>query len=129
MRIRPSFNALGSLPDLELLVAARAGVPTQIRGHQAGAPVFPELAIGQAGAGFSAAVGALAGLYEREHTGLGRWAETSLYDGIQAMLPMILGRVEHHSPSTRLLWEQQGPAESQCYRCGDGEYVQLWFGA
>jgi crotonobetainyl-CoA:carnitine CoA-transferase CaiB-like acyl-CoA transferase len=129
VRIRPSFNALGSLPDLELLVAARAGVPTQIRGHAPGAPVFPDLAVGQAGAAFSAAVGALAGLYDRERTGAGRWAETSLYDGIQAMLPMILGRVEHHSPSTRLLWEQQGPAESQCYRCADGEYVQLWFGA
>jgi crotonobetainyl-CoA:carnitine CoA-transferase CaiB-like acyl-CoA transferase len=129
VRIRPSFNACGSLPDLELLVAARAGVPTQIRGHEPGRPVFPELAIGQAGAGFSATVGALAGLYERQRTGVGRWAETSLYDGIQAMLPMILGRVEHHSPSTHLLWEQQGPAESQCYRCGDGEYVQLWFGA
>jgi crotonobetainyl-CoA:carnitine CoA-transferase CaiB-like acyl-CoA transferase len=128
-RIRAGFNAFGSLTDLELLVAARAGVPTQIRGHEPGRPVFPDLAVAQAGAGFSAAVGALAGLYERQDTGLGRWVETSLYDGIPAMLPMLLGRVEHHSPSTRLLWEQQGPAESQCYQCRDGEFLQLWFGA
>lgn len=37
--------------------------------------------------------------------------------------------MEHHSPSTRLLWQEQGPAESLCYRCADGEYLQLWFGA
>ena len=128
-RIRPSFNSLGPMPDLELLVAVRAGVATQIRGHAPGQPVFPDLAICQAGAALSATVGVLAGLYERESTGVGRWAETSLYDGFRAILPMILGRVEHHSPSTRLLWQEQGPAEALCYRCADGTYVQLWFGA
>lgn len=129
VRVRPSVNAHGGLPDLELLVAARAGLPTQIRGQRPGRPVFPTLAVGQAGAALSATVGALAGLYERERTGAGCWAETSLYDGLQALLPMILGRVEHHSPATRLLWQDQGPAESLCYRCADGEYLQLWFGA
>jgi crotonobetainyl-CoA:carnitine CoA-transferase CaiB-like acyl-CoA transferase len=129
VRIRPSFNARGQLPDLELLVAARAGLATQIRPHVPGRPVAPDLAVGQTGAALSAAVGALAGLYERENTGTGRWAETSIYDGFQAMLPMIMGRVEHPSPTTRLLWQQQGPAEALVYRCADGEYLQLWFGA
>ncbi len=129
VRVRPSYNAGGAMPDLELLVAARAGLMTQIRGHESGRPVFPDLAVGQAGAAVSAAVAALVGLYERAATGSGRWAETSLYDGMMATLPMIIGRVENHSPSTRLLWQQQGPAESICYRCADGRYVQLWFGA
>jgi len=130
VRVRPSVNALGELPDLELLVAARAGLPTQIRDHHGqGRPVFPDLAVGQAGAALSATVGALAGLIERERSGAGCWAETSLYDGFLALLPMILGRVERHSPSTRLLWHEQGPKESLCYRCADERYVQLWFGA
>ncbi len=129
VRVRPSFNAKGGLPDLELLVAARAGLTTQIRGHDAGRPVFPTLAVGQAGAAVSATVGALAGLFQRERSGVGAWAETSLYEGMMALLPMIVGRVEHHSPTTRLLWEQQGPAETLCYRCADGGYLQLWFGA
>lgn len=128
VRIRPSYNSLGAVPDLELLVQARSGVPTQIRAHRAG-PAFGDLAIGSAGAGLSATVGALAGLYARESSGLGGWAETSLYDGIQAILPMISGRVEHHSPSTTLLWKNQGPAEALCYQCADGGYIQLWFGA
>jgi crotonobetainyl-CoA:carnitine CoA-transferase CaiB-like acyl-CoA transferase len=42
---------------------------------------------------------------------------------------MITGSVERHSPTTTLLWENKGPAEALCYRCADGEYVQLWFGA
>jgi crotonobetainyl-CoA:carnitine CoA-transferase CaiB-like acyl-CoA transferase len=129
VRVRPSCNAAGALADLELLVAARAGLPSQIRRQKGEGPVFPDLAIGQAGAALSATVAALVGLYQREITGVGCWAETSLYDGFAALLPMILGRVEHHSASTRLLWHEQGPKESLSYRCADGRYVQLWFGA
>jgi crotonobetainyl-CoA:carnitine CoA-transferase CaiB-like acyl-CoA transferase len=129
VRVRPSCNAAGALEDLELLVAARAGLPSQIRRHDGDGPVFPDLAVGQVGAALSATVAALIGLYQRETTGVGCWAETSLYDGFAALLPMIFGRVEHHSASTRLLWHEQGPKESLSYRCADGRYVQLWFGA
>ena len=128
VRLRPSYHARGTVPDLELLVGARTGLLTQIRGHRPG-PVFADLAVAGAGAALSATAGTLARLYEREGTGLGGWVETSLYDGLRALLPMILGRVEHPSPTTTLLWRDQGPAESLCYRCGDGGYVQLWFGA
>jgi crotonobetainyl-CoA:carnitine CoA-transferase CaiB-like acyl-CoA transferase len=129
VRVRPSVDARGGMPDLELLVAARAGLLTQIRPHQQGRPVFPDVAIGQAGAALSATAGALAKLYEREATGQGGWVETSLYDGLQAMLPMILGRVEHDSPHTTLLWKNQGPPAGLAYACADGQYLQLWFGA
>ena len=61
----------------------------------------------------SATVGALACLYEREATGLGGWVETSLYDGIQAILPMLIGRVEPHSPSTTLMNDSAAPG-SRC---------------
>ncbi len=128
VRIRPSYNAAGPMPDLELLVQARAGLLSQIRGHRPG-PIFGDLTVAGAGAALSATVGALACLYEREVTGVGGWVETSLYDGMLAILPMIIGRVEHASPATVLLWEQQGPSESLSYRCADGEYIQLWFGA
>jgi crotonobetainyl-CoA:carnitine CoA-transferase CaiB-like acyl-CoA transferase len=63
VRIRPSRNALGALPDLELLVQARAGVPTQIMAHRPG-PAFGDLSIASAGAGLSATVGALAGPFD-----------------------------------------------------------------
>ncbi|HVU73623.1 MAG TPA: CoA transferase [Mycobacteriales bacterium] len=128
VRVETSRDALGPVPDLDLLVAARAGVLTQIRGHRPG-PVFPDLNVASAGAALVATVGALAGLVERAGTGRGGWFATSLLDGVHALLPMITGRVENHSGATRLLWERQGPGESLAYRCRDGGYVQLWFGA
>lgn len=128
-RLAPSENALGEMADYELLVQARAGVNWQIRAHTPGQPAFGDLTVGSVGAGLSLAVGVLGLLYERETTGNGGWCESSLYEGVQALLPMIIGRVESHSPTTRLLWEQQGPGEALCYRCGDGGFLQLWFGA
>jgi crotonobetainyl-CoA:carnitine CoA-transferase CaiB-like acyl-CoA transferase len=91
--------------------------------------VFCPVPLGAAGAGLAAAVGALARVYERGVDGRGGWVETSLYDGLLALLPMIVGRVEHDSPSTTLLWREQGPTAALTYRCADGEYLQLWFGA
>ncbi len=128
-RIRPSTTADGAHPDLDLLVSARAGLCTQIWSHHAGRPAFPDLNVAQAGAALSATLGVLAGLYERENKGLGRWVETSLYDGLLGLTTMIIGRAEHPSVATALQWEAQGPAEALVYRCADGGYVQLWFGA
>jgi crotonobetainyl-CoA:carnitine CoA-transferase CaiB-like acyl-CoA transferase len=128
VRIRPGYDALGAVEDYELLLHARTGVLTQIRGRRPG-PVFGDLTVAGAGAALSAAAGALACLYEREATGTGGWVETSLYDGLQALVPMIIGRVQNPSPATDLLWKEQGPTETLAYPCGDGEYLQLWFGA
>ena len=91
--------------------------------------MFADFTVASVGAALAATVGALAGLYQRVTTGLGCWAETSLLDGLQAVLSMIIGRVEHPSPATTLLWKEQGPSEGLAYRCADGQYLQLWFGA
>jgi crotonobetainyl-CoA:carnitine CoA-transferase CaiB-like acyl-CoA transferase len=127
-RVRPSFNASGPMPDVELLVQARTGLLNQVRGNRQG-PLFTSLSIGNAGAAFAATLGTLALLYEREATGRGGWAETSLYDGLLAILPMSVGRVERQTPGTASLWNHLGPAIGLSFRCGDGEDLQLWFGA
>jgi crotonobetainyl-CoA:carnitine CoA-transferase CaiB-like acyl-CoA transferase len=127
-RIRPSYNALGSIPDFEMLVHARSGLLSQIRGHRAG-PVFCDLPLASAGAALSATAGALATLYEREATGLGGWVETSLYDGMWAILPMIIGRVENPSPAIAGKWIRNDLTPALSFRCADGRYIQLWFGA
>ena len=49
VRVRPSYDAMGVTPDFELLVHARTGVLTQIRGHRAG-PIFGDLTVAGAGA-------------------------------------------------------------------------------
>lgn len=127
-RVRPSYNACGPMPYLELLIAARCGLLTQVHGHRPG-PVFCDLSVASAGAALGVAVGTLACLYEREVTGTGGWVETSLYDGMLAILPMILGRAEHSSPQLASSWGSSGSAMALSYRCSDGRYIQLWFGA
>lgn len=127
-RIRPSYTSAGPIPDFELLLHARAGLLSQIRGHRPG-PVFCEVPAGTVGAALSATAGALACLYEREVTGAGSWVETSLYDGLLAVLPMIIGRVEFPSPSIESKWVRSDPIAPLSYRCSDGKYIQLWFGA
>jgi crotonobetainyl-CoA:carnitine CoA-transferase CaiB-like acyl-CoA transferase len=127
-RIRPSFNGGGPMPDLELLVAARSGLLTQVLGHRPG-PIFSDLSVASAGAALAVTAGALACLYEREATGIGGWVETSLYDGMLAILPMIIGRVEQPSPQLVSSWGSLGAAMALSYRCADGQYIQLWFGA
>jgi crotonobetainyl-CoA:carnitine CoA-transferase CaiB-like acyl-CoA transferase len=128
VRIRPSYNALGSIPDFEMLVHARAGLLSQIRGHRSG-PVFCDLPLASAGAALSGTAGALATLYERETTGVGGWVETSLYDGLWAILPMIIGRVENPSPTIAGKWIRNDLTPPLSFRCADGRYIQLWFGA
>ena len=127
-RIRPSFNVSGSLSDFELLVHARSGLLSQFRGHRP-APVFCDLTIGNVGAAVAATVGALACLYEREATGLGGWVETSIYDGMLAILPMIIGRAERPSPALESKWLRADPIPALSFQCADGEYIQLWLGA
>ena len=76
VRIRPSYNAAGPMPDLELLVQARAGLLSQIRGHRPG-PIFGDLTVAGAGAALSATVGALACLYAVSYTHLS-WSSSPI---------------------------------------------------
>jgi len=127
-RIRPGFDAAGPVPDFEILTHARTGLMGQLRGRRGG-PTFINVPLGAVGAGLAATATALALLYERESTGIGGWIETSVYDGLMAILPMIIGQVEHPSPTIELLWHRLGPAASLMFRCADDRYLQLWFGA
>ena len=111
-----------------MLVHARAGLLSQFRGHRSG-PIFCDNPAADAGAALAAAAGALACLYEREHTGGGGWVETSLYDGMLGILPMIIGRVERPSSSIATKWVRSDPTPPLSFRCGDGDFIQLWFGA
>lgn len=127
-RIRPSYVSSGRIDDYELLVQARAGLLTQFRSHRPG-PAFCDVAVGNAGAAMAAAAGALGILYERAGTGRGGWVQTSLYDGLLGLLGMIIGRAENPSPSLESKWVRDDPTPTLSYRCRDGNYLQLWFGA
>jgi crotonobetainyl-CoA:carnitine CoA-transferase CaiB-like acyl-CoA transferase len=126
--ISPGVDMRGTLPYVELLLHARTGMMTQFRPNRPG-PAFVDLTLAGAGAALTATVGALASLYERETTQRGGWIETTMFGGMQALLAMVMGRVEYPSPSTNSLWAGLGPSMAPYLRCADDRYIQLWFGA
>ncbi|OBA44185.1 carnitine dehydratase [Nocardia sp. 852002-20019_SCH5090214] len=126
-RCRPSRTAAGTVEDFGLLVEARAGFCTQLRGHRPG-PIFPEVRASGMGAAFLLLTSVFALLHRRVGTGTGGWSETSLYDGMLATLGCMIGRSERAAPEVESYWEHGSTFPNFLYRCADGELLQVWFG-
>ena len=126
-RCRPSRTSAGTVEDFALLVEARAGFCTQLAGHRAG-PIFVDVRAPGIGAASLMTVSVLALLCRRARTGVGGWAETSLYDGMLATLGCMIGRSERAAPEIEAYWEHGSTFPNFLYRCADGELIQVWFG-
>jgi crotonobetainyl-CoA:carnitine CoA-transferase CaiB-like acyl-CoA transferase len=110
-------------PGHEPLVLARLGGLNVQAGHREG-PIYPGVPMAGHGAAFLAVIGTLAALYRRSSDGLGRYVDTSLYDGALAGLGMQwhwaerqLPRLEAMPPELRML--------VAAYECADGEWLDL----
>jgi crotonobetainyl-CoA:carnitine CoA-transferase CaiB-like acyl-CoA transferase len=126
-RCRPSRTSNGTVDDFALLVEANAGFCTQLAGHRDG-PIFVDVGAAASGAAFLLTTSVLALLCRRVDTGVGGWAETSLYDGMLATLGCMIGRSERAPTEVEAYWELGSTFPNFLYRCADGELVQVWFG-
>ncbi|MGZ4705003.1 MAG: CoA transferase, partial [Acidimicrobiales bacterium] len=126
-RCRPSRTSKGTVEDFGLLVEARSGFCTQLAGHRPG-PIFVDVRATGSGTAFLLTASVLALLRRRAETGLGGWAETSLYDGMLATLGCMVGRSERAAPEIEGYWEKGSTFPNFLYRCADGELLQVWFG-
>ncbi|HEX4287606.1 MAG TPA: CoA transferase, partial [Trebonia sp.] len=126
-RCRPSSASGGPVDDYGLLVEARAGFCTQLAGNRPG-PTFVDVRAPGIGAASLLTVEVLALLGRRARTGVGGWAETSLYDGLLATLGCMIGRSERAAPEIESYWEKGSTFPNFLYRCADGELLQVWFG-
>jgi crotonobetainyl-CoA:carnitine CoA-transferase CaiB-like acyl-CoA transferase len=126
-RCRPSRTGAGTVDDYGLLVEARAGFCTQLAGHRPG-PIFVDVRAPGMGAASVLVVSVLALLHRRAGTGVGGWAETSLYDGLLATLGCMIGRSERAAPEIEGYWEKGSTFPNFLYRCADDELIQVWFG-
>jgi crotonobetainyl-CoA:carnitine CoA-transferase CaiB-like acyl-CoA transferase len=126
-RCRPSRTSTGTVADHSLLVEARAGFCTQLRGHRPG-PIYVDVRAPGAGAALLLTTSVFALLHRRAVTGEGGWAETSLYDGLLATLGCMIGRSERAAPEVEGYWEKGSTFPNFLYRCADDELVQVWFG-
>src|SRR6202008_198564 len=126
-RCRPSQTGQGTVADYGLLVEAQSGFCSQLQGHREG-PIFVDVRAPGAGAALLLTSSVLALLRRRVLTGLGGWAETSLYDGMLVTLGTMIGRSEHAPDHVERYWEKGSTFPNFMYRCADGELIQIWFG-
>ncbi|ONH30891.1 carnitine dehydratase [Pseudofrankia asymbiotica] len=126
-RCRPSRTSTGTVEDYGLLVEARSGFCAQLAGHRPG-PIFVDVRAPGIGTATLLTASVLALLRRRVTTGVGGWAETSLYDGMLATLGCMIGRSERARPEIESYWELGSTFPNFLYRCADGELIQVWFG-
>ncbi|MGI8329419.1 CoA transferase [Actinomadura scrupuli] len=126
-RCRPGRTARGTVTDFGLLVEAAAGLCTQLAGHRPG-PIFVDARASGIGTASLLTVSVLALLRHRARTGVGGWAETSLYDGMLATLGCMIGRSERAAPEIEGYWEKGSTFPDFLYGCADGELIQVWVG-
>jgi crotonobetainyl-CoA:carnitine CoA-transferase CaiB-like acyl-CoA transferase len=117
------------LPGYESLVAAKAGIMSQVR-QTSGDPVYPGVPIGTLGAGLLAVIGIMAALVEREGTGLGQRVETSIFDGILSFTNISWEELENLPDDAE---QPTIPRNRRLFvgsmKCGDGEYLGVHTGA
>jgi crotonobetainyl-CoA:carnitine CoA-transferase CaiB-like acyl-CoA transferase len=99
-----------------------------ITGERDRAPIIPGVQIGDmGGGGMLAAVGILAALFERGHTGTGRFVDASMMDGAFTWLSIHAGEfaVSRRVPKPSAMRLSGAFACYRIYRAGDGKYITV----
>lgn len=111
--------------DDELLVAARLGVLYENDGHRAG-PIVYRYRMGSWGAAYMAASAILARLIDRQKTGVGGAAHSSIMQGFLSQLPLIWGRnSEGPMPNPPTYPLAPRPTAIQLFECAGGDWLQI----
>lgn len=117
----------GEVGGWDALVQAASGLMALPRREREG-PVFGDLPTAGFGTALVATAGVLAALFQRERTGCGQLVETSLHDGMVALLGLLLQRVERPTPATEAVG-QMLLSYTWLYECADGSWIHLHPGA
>jgi crotonobetainyl-CoA:carnitine CoA-transferase CaiB-like acyl-CoA transferase len=111
--------------DDELLVAARLGVLYENDGHRAG-PIVYRYRMGHWGAAYMAASAILTRLIDRQKSGMGGGAHTSIMQGFLSQLPLIWGRnSEGPMPNPPTYPLEARPISVQLFECAGGDWLQI----
>jgi len=121
-------------PGYEPLVQAWLGLQSEQGGWRPG-PHYAVLQLGSYGAGIIATSGALAALRARDLTGRGQQVETSLVDGVLALMSMIWGWAEKdpnpapfNNPALGVNVVRRHMMTYGIIAAGDGKYFQMHSG-
>jgi len=111
---------LRDLPAYDLLIQAMSGLMAAT-GPVGGDPTRSAVSLGDLVPGLYAALGALAALYERQHTGRGRHVDVAMLDGLTSLLESVAMRALHtDEPIVPLGNDHALSAPFGTYRTADG---------
>jgi crotonobetainyl-CoA:carnitine CoA-transferase CaiB-like acyl-CoA transferase len=99
-----------------------------IIGPRGGPPIVPGVQVGDlGGGGMLGAIGILAGLFERERTGMGRFVDASMMDGAFSWLSIHMGAflVDGDVPEPSAMPLSGRYACYRIYRAGDGKHLTV----
>jgi len=114
----PDKNRKGT----DSLVMARLGLLDEQKGHRDG-PIYISFPLGTMGAAYLSAIGILARLIQRQKTGMGGAADTSLMQGMLAPMAMHWAKAEKPDPSFSYgIPKDNSPS---LFECADGQWVHL----
>jgi crotonobetainyl-CoA:carnitine CoA-transferase CaiB-like acyl-CoA transferase len=99
-----------------------------LSGEEGGPPVIPPVQVGDmGGGGMAAALGIVAALLEREHTGRGRFVDIAMLDGVVSWLTIHAGAylATGEVPERGRMPLSGAYACYRVYRCADGRFVTV----
>jgi CoA:oxalate CoA-transferase len=112
---------LRDLPAYDLLIQAMSGLMAAT-GPVGGDPTRSAVSLGDLVPGLYAALGAVAALYERQHTGRGRHVDVAMLDVLTSLLESVAMRALHtDEPIVPLGNDHALSAPFGTYRTADGE--------
>jgi len=109
-------------PGIDLLVQARTGMMFEQPGRRPG-PIPSWAPMPSFGAGLLAAIGVVAALRERQHSGLGQRVDTSMLQGVLAWTTMPWTRVERPTPGYDTAYRFRDISATPCYEAGDHRWL------
>jgi CoA:oxalate CoA-transferase len=112
---------LRDMPAYDLLIQAMSGLMAAT-GPVGGDPTRSAVSLGDLVPGLYAALGALAALYERQHTGRGRHVDVAMLDALTSLLESVAMRALHtDEPIMPLGNDHALSAPFGSYRTADGD--------
>ena len=120
----PTASKHAGRPATDLLVQARSGLSYE---HYADRPLLMSFEPSNYGAALHGLCGLLGALIQRERTGRGQVASTSLYEGALAWTMLLWSEGEKPTPAFSFVMPKS--PTPLIFKCADGMYVQVLLGS
>ncbi|MBI4202693.1 MAG: CoA transferase [Chloroflexi bacterium] len=110
-------------PALDIIVQAMSGLMS-VTGEPGGPPLRPGASLGDSIPGLFAAVGILAAMHQREHTGQGQYVDIAMLDSLVTMMENSFSRYFATGETPGALGSRHpGAAPFQAFLASDGWFV------